>query len=939
MRFAKATTALRAAPILVALLCSLPGFAKAQQNRVIRPVNPGERFALTGHINPHATAANDRGRVAASLQLSYVTLTFTRSPSQDADLQKLLADQQNPQSASYHRWLTPEEYADRFGISSSDLDKVTSWFRSEGLTIANVARGRSWVAVNGSAAQVEAEFQTEIHQYLVNGETHFANATEPSLPAALGPLALGIRGLNDFRMRPLNARAHYNSASCGGNCLAPADFATIYNVAPLYAQGIDGTGQKIAVAGQTGINASDITTFRSNYGLSANPPQVTLIPGSVNPGISQDDLPEADLDIEWSGAVAKNATILYVYANDVMSAIQYAIDADLAPVVSSSYGLCEVENGRADALAFQVWAQQGNAEGITWVNASGDDGAADCGDRQHPGLAVDSPADVPEVTGVGGTEFAEGSGTYWGNTNNPVTGASALFYIPETSWNDSAEDGTPSASGGGVSIYFAKPSWQAGSGVPSDGARDVPDVSLTASADHDGYLVQTGGSTQVYGGTSVSAQAFAGILALVNHYLVSSGQQPAPGLGNANIPLYSLAQTTAGIFHDTTTGNNIVTPCSGRVGNCASVGYQAGAGYDLVTGLGSVNGENLATGWSGAPNVLLQLTSNLTSLAAKDTVFLVATANDSTAASPTGTVTFTTGAGANLGSAQLLGSNGIATATLAVTGSQIGLDPVSQASQTITATYKESSATVTAHVTLNALAASVGTTPLISGSTNAGSFQQVYAPGMILAIFGSQLAPQANAAPNAALANFVPFPYTMAGVAATIDGQAAPLWYVSTTQWNIQIPYETPAGTRDLEINNNGQITHESITVTAAAPGVFTDASGNISNGLPAVAAGQETVLYLTGAGAVSPSIATGAAPLAGTALNALPSPAQTTTITVAGKPVPTPLQFNAIIPGLVGVVQVNLTIPAGVPAGRQPVVVTIGGVPGATIYLTVAAN
>src|ERR1700733_1768023 len=157
MRLAKATT-------LATLLCSLAGFANAQQNRINRPVNPAERFTLTGHIHPHATAANDRGRVAASLQLSYVTLTFTRSPSQEADLQKLLADQQNPQSPSYHRWLTPEEYADRFGVSPGDLDKITSWLRSQGLTIANVARGRSWVAVYASAAQVEAAFQTEIHQ-------------------------------------------------------------------------------------------------------------------------------------------------------------------------------------------------------------------------------------------------------------------------------------------------------------------------------------------------------------------------------------------------------------------------------------------------------------------------------------------------------------------------------------------------------------------------------------------------------------------------------------------------------------------------------------------------------------------------------------------------------------------------------------------------------
>ncbi len=193
--------------ILAALLCSLAGFANAQQNRISRPVNVSERFALSGHIHPQGTAANDRGRVAASLQLSYVTLTFTRSASQAADLQKLLADQQNPGSASYHRWLTPEEYADRFGVSPADLARITSWLRSEGLTIANVARGRSWIAVNGSAGQVEAAFQTELHQYLVDGKTHFANATEPSVPAAIGPMVLGIRGLHDFRMKPLLVQA------------------------------------------------------------------------------------------------------------------------------------------------------------------------------------------------------------------------------------------------------------------------------------------------------------------------------------------------------------------------------------------------------------------------------------------------------------------------------------------------------------------------------------------------------------------------------------------------------------------------------------------------------------------------------------------------------------------------------------------------------------
>ena len=595
-------------------LCALAGFANAQQSRITRSIDNAQRTTLTGHLHPKATPANDRGRVAPALKL-YVTLQFTQSASQKADLTQLLADQQNPGSPNYHHWLTPEQYADRFGVSLDDITKITSWLQNQGLTVASVARGRNSLAVNGSAAQIEAAFETEIHQYQVNAEPHFANATEPSVPAALGAVVLSIRGLNDFRLKPLLTKPRYNSGElCGGNCLAPGDLATIYNINALYSKAtpIDGTGQTIAVAGQTDIIVSDITTFRSNYGLPPINLQQILVPGSPDPGVSNSgDLPEADLDLEWSGAVARNAKILYVYADPnymygVLSAVYYAIDNDLAPVVSTSYGTCELEDTASDMLLYQSWAQQGNLEGITWFNASGDSGGADCDDRRNPGLAVDTPASIPQVVAVGGTEFNEGSGTYWSATSNPTTGASALSYIPETTWNDSFEDGSPSASGGGVStainpktgaLLFPQPPWQTGPGTFLSGGRNVPDVSMNASADHDGYLVFTGGQPQVYGGTSVSAQVFAGIGALMNQYAVSSGKQSKPGLGNLNAELYSLAKTTPAIFHDITTGNNIVTvsPC-GRTATCVPVGYNAGPSYDPVTGLGSVDVCYLVTG-------------------------------------------------------------------------------------------------------------------------------------------------------------------------------------------------------------------------------------------------------------------------------------------------------------------------------------------------------
>jgi subtilase family serine protease len=256
---------------------------------------------MSGHVHPAARAEYDQGRVSPSLQLSYATLTLAPSAAQQTALDQLLADQQNPTSPNYHRWITPEQYAQRFGASDADLSTISTWLQSQGLKVDAIARGRNWIAFSGTAAQVEAAFQIEIHNYLVNGDLHFANAAEPSIPAALGGVIRGIRGLNDFRMKPssrLRVHPDYTS-SRGVHQIVPNDFATIYDVNPLYTAGINGSGQKMVIAGQTEINLPDIEQFRSMYGLPANNPTPMLVPGSRNPGISSTDLPEADLDLEW----------------------------------------------------------------------------------------------------------------------------------------------------------------------------------------------------------------------------------------------------------------------------------------------------------------------------------------------------------------------------------------------------------------------------------------------------------------------------------------------------------------------------------------------------------------------------------------------------------------------------------------------------------------
>lgn len=924
----------------VALLLSCSTGLMAQPSRITSPIDNSRRVTLTGHIHPLARPAFDRGAVDSSLALPSITLTLKPSASQQAALAQLLAAQQDPSSPEYHHWLTPEEYADRFGASPDDIAKITNWLTQQGFQVTSVARGRNSISFSGTAGQVAHAFGAEIHRYQVNGEMHYASSTEPSIPAAFGNIVLGLRGLNDFRMKPLlkprsavpasSEQPLYTSTS-GNHYIAPDDFATIYDLKPLYNAGINGSGQKLVIAGQTQVNISDIEQFRTKFNLPANDPQLMLVPDTQDPGISQSDLPEADLDLELSGAAAPNASVLFVYSNDVMTAVQYAIDQNLAPVVSVSYGSCEPETPTSDALMFQQWAQQGNAQGITWFAASGDSGGADCiyqGSDTDGEASVDTPGSVPEVTDVGGTEFNEAGGQFWSSTNNANSG-SALSYIPEMVWNESTP-GNPGASGGGASVIFAKPSWQTGPGVPNNSARNVPDVALTAAADHDGFMIITGGQLEIYGGTSVAAPSFAGIATLLNQYLVTNGVQSSPGLGNMNAKLYPLAQTAPSAFHDITVGNNIVTvTCNGRARNCTpgSYGFDAGPGYDQATGLGSIDANTFFTAWRGgsvsapraAPSVTV--TTAASSIVVSSSTTVTATVSSSNGGTPTGTVSFSYN-GASLGSATLSGSGGSASASITIAGSQLALGTDSIAAQySGDSSYSPASASITINVS------STTGAPTITSLANGASFRQGFAPGAVLTIFGSSLAPGIFSA------SAVPLPAQLGGVSVSINGATAPLYYASPSQLNVQIPYATPANaTVALQITNNGQIASTTFGTQTVAPGIFTDANGAL---VPAntASAGQTISLYLTGAGAVSPAVATGAAPPLGTAVASLPMPVQTLTVSVGGIGVQP--QFVGIPVELVGVVQVNFSVPNGL-SGSQSVVVNIGGVSSPPATLTV---
>lgn len=666
--------------VAVCLLCAAVVFSSLSyagvSDRIQGPLSGSAKVALRGNARALARPGFEIGRMDGNRLIQGVSLDFRPSPAQQKDLDAFIAELGNPSSPNYHRYLTPKQFGERFGLSGNDIRKITDWLQSEGFTNVRVSNGRNRITFDGTVSQIESTFNTEFHHYLVDSELHFANATDISVPAPMAEAVIGMSNISTFRPKP-RARPveHFTSAASGNHFLSPGDFATIYNLQPLYSAGADGTGQSIAVVGQTALITSDIDHFRSAAGLPAKNLTQSLVPNTGTSTVVSSDLVESDLDVEWSGGVAKNANINFVYVGNnqnksVWDSLQYAVTNNVAPFISTSYGFCEQgleQQAPGFSKTVQTWAVQAISQGQTIIAATGDAGAADCESANSTvattGLAVDVPASIPEVTGMGGTEFfGDASGTsdttYWLGATTGDTISSAKSYIPEEGWNDTTSSGL-SASGGGVSTLFAKPSWQTGTGVPNDGKRDVPDISLSASPGHDGYLFcsqtvpgdnlpsctagfrDSQGNLDVVGGTSAASPTFAAILALVNQF---AGHSPPTGLAPINQTLYGLAASHPTVFHDVTTGDNKV-PCTTGTTNCptgtTSIGFAAGTGYDLVTGLGSVDGFALAEAISTAPNFSLAVQPPNTTVQVRQGSAIDATVKPTAFNGFTGSITYT----------------------------------------------------------------------------------------------------------------------------------------------------------------------------------------------------------------------------------------------------------------------------------------------------------
>jgi len=664
----------------------------AVRARVTHLVDVGDLVALHGTVHPLARPEWDQGVVSDSLPVRRMLLVLQRGIEQEAALRHLLDDQQIKSSPNYHKWLTPEQFGKQFGPSEADVQAVTDWLSARGFEVNRLAAGRTVIEFSGTAGQVRQALHTEIHKYVVNAGEHWANSSDPAIPAALAPVVAGIVSLNNFPKKPMNHRlGTFSRSKATGEtkplftftdktgtwyAVGPSDFATIYNVQPLWQAGTDGTGQSIAVVGQSNINIQDVRDFRSLFALPSNDPQIIL--NGPDPGIVSDDEGEADLDVQWAGAVAKNATVKFVVSETTLStagidlSALYIVDNNVAPVMTESYGSCEASLGNGGNAFYNSLWEQAAAQGITVVVATGDSGSAGCdaGPSQsaaQSGLAVSGMASTPFNIAMGGTDFDDltSPSQYWNKVNSMPSQSSAKSYIPETTWNESCAgsgraNGCGSVNADGYDLVaasggpsncasstrsgaclggYAKPAWQTGPGVPNDSARDIPDISLFASSGQNGSFYVTCQADanpnpvsscnldspfqdfQGVGGTSAPTPAFAGIIALVNQ---KTGQRQ----GNANYVLYPLAaqngssctsngaaaSSSSCTFYDVVTGNNSVACQSGspncsnksssgygvlvNPGNTTSPAWRTTAGYDLATGLGSVNVANLVRNWT-----------------------------------------------------------------------------------------------------------------------------------------------------------------------------------------------------------------------------------------------------------------------------------------------------------------------------------------------------
>ena len=631
------------------------------------------------HTAPALSQAQLVGHTSAARTLP---LTLVLPLRNRAMLDTLLARISDPKDVLYGHYLSPEEFAQRFGPEQADVDAVSAFARTHGLTVKDVSPDLTLVHVTGPASAVEAAFGVHVNDYVgADGRAFFAADREPTVPAAVASRLLSVLGLsNAQRPHTFSRRAsatplldYYN----GNAGLAPADVKNIYG---LTGTAFTGTGQVAGLFEVGTFTQSDITTYDTTYGVN-----VPVNPVSVD-GYSTTSAPggaaaEVTLDIDMFQALAPGLSQIRVYeatddqnANfttelvDSFTAMANETTANRPNVISVSYGESEVYEAAADYQALDQATAHLASQGQTICVSSGDAGAyTDQSAGAKPNASF--PADDPYVLCVGGTDLNDG---YDANGN--------CTYLSETSWSDTADTGRGpigTGGGGGYSAYFPFPTYQSGSftaaGNPqgSMSKRNVPDVSLYGDYDTGGYDVyfsdpNFGPGWGGYNGTSASSPLWAAFLADVNQARAAKSQA---AIGFSNPAIYQQAESSsyATLFHDIADGSN-------------NLFYKAVKGYDNSTGWGSFIGSKLLTALSAvaasAPTITsftpasgpvgTSITINGTSFAGATSVKIDGTAATFTVNSAT-KITATVAAGTATGAITVATPGGAATSATSFT--------------------------------------------------------------------------------------------------------------------------------------------------------------------------------------------------------------------------------------------------------------------------------
>ncbi|MFZ1133122.1 MAG: Ig-like domain repeat protein [Terriglobales bacterium] len=562
--------------------------------RVTKKIDTFKRTILPGHVSAAIRSANDLGRQDARTPSPGMILVLKSSEEQKREIRRVIDEQQDKKTANYHQWVTPEEFGEHFGVHDSDIAQIKAWLISEGFTVDEVSKSKRVIKFSGNLGQVEHAFQTEMHLYNYGGELHVANSTEISVPEAFNKVIAGVSLHNFYRKSSFERHSRIKhgpkyTTSSSVHYVGPADFATIYNTAPLLANGINGTGSSIAIVGRSDILMSDVQSYRQLFNLPVNDP-VFIHAGQDN-GTQPGDDGESDLDVEISGGVAPNATVNFVIGtptflvDGITNSIEYIVENNVADIMSISYGSCESVEGTGGNEFNNQAFEQAAAQGISVFVASGDNGPAECDDQndsyENLGYATGGEASTWYSVAVGGTGLYGDAGanysTYWGTSNNSLYQNSAIKYIPEYPWNE-AKGNNPAidtgsglwSGSGGVSSYYMRPSWQTGSGITNasdpaltQGGNWVTGVTLT-NGGGSGYttapsVTWSGGTCATLPATASTTISGGSVTGIVFNYGVQGGTLAAgQGIGCTVAPTATFTAAPAG--GTTATGTATIGP-------------------------------------------------------------------------------------------------------------------------------------------------------------------------------------------------------------------------------------------------------------------------------------------------------------------------------------------------------------------------------------------